>query len=153
MHTEHKSGFKTAPGSNMMKEMDWLLGSWINRSSNGHLYEIWRKNNDTLFSGESFLIEQNDTTFHEKISLEWKDGNLYYIPTVRDQNNGRPVLFKLISGVNGEYVFENKEHDFPHRIIYKNPAPDSLHARIEGIENGILHKEEFPMNRTSRPGL
>ena len=93
------------------------------------------------------MIVNHDTIFSEKISLENRAGGLFYIPTVNNQNNGQAVSFKLISNTNGEYVFENKEHDFPQRIIYKNPANDSLYARIEGTSKGKFHKEEFSMKR------
>jgi hypothetical protein len=34
------------------------------------------------------------------------------------------------------FTFENKEHDFPQRIIYRIINPDSVVARIEGVKNG-----------------
>ena len=77
--------------------------------------------------------------------MQLKGDDLFYIPTVKNQNNGEPVSFKLVSGKNGEFVFENKQHDFPQRIIYRNPNPDSLYARIEGYQQGKVHKEEFPI--------
>jgi hypothetical protein len=125
--------------------LQWLLGTWRDSSSAGQLYEIWTKVNDTLYSGKSFMIAHTDTVFYETIMLELKGTDLFYIPTVRNQNNEQPVTFKLISDKYGEFIFENKNHDFPQRIIYKNPHPDSLYARIEGTEKGKFHSEEFKM--------
>jgi len=44
-------------------------------------------------------------------------------------------------------TFENKDHDFPQRIIYKNTGQDSLYARVEGNDKGKFRKEEFAMRR------
>ncbi|OFY83929.1 MAG: hypothetical protein A3F72_07805 [Bacteroidetes bacterium RIFCSPLOWO2_12_FULL_35_15] len=143
---ENEAG-KITTDSTKIKQMEWVIGSWENLSVKGDLYETWTKIDDSTFAGRSFMIVQNDTAFSEKISLEFRNKNLFYIPTVRNQNKELPVLFKLISIEKGELIFENKEHDFPQRIIYKNPSPDSLYARIEGKENGELKKEEFAMTR------
>ena len=85
--------------------------------------------------------------FSERIALQINGNDLFYIPTVDNQNNQQSVSFKLISDNNRSYVFENMEHDFPQRIIYSHPQPDSLHARIEGDVNGTYHKEDFLMAR------
>ena len=94
------------------------------------------------------MIAYNDTVFSESISLELRENELFYIPTVGDQNNAQPINFKFISIENNEIIFENKEHDFPQRIIYKNPESDSLYARVEGNDNGKFRKEEFFMKRS-----
>ena len=81
------------------------------------------------------------------ISLENRNGEIFYIPTVKNENNGQVVLFKLITSHNNEVVFEKKAHDFPQRILYKNPVKDSLYARVEGMDKGEFKKEEFFMKR------
>ncbi|MGB4774266.1 MAG: DUF6265 family protein [Daejeonella sp.] len=143
----NNSSISTIPGLNKIQQLEWLIGNWKNSTVNGQLYEIWTKRNDTLYSGHSFMITKGDTAFSERITLQLKEGNLFYIPIVSDQNKGKAVSFKLISDTKGEFVFENKEHDFPQRIIYKNPVPDSLFARIEGNVDGKFKKDEFPMTR------
>ena len=130
--------------------MEWVIGKWESITSNGNFYEIWIKTNDTIYSGKSFIISNNDTVFSENISLELKQNELFYIPTVSDQNNKRPIAFKYISCENSEIIFENEKHDFPQRIIYKNPKADSLYARIEGNDNGKFRKVEFFMKRSGQ---
>jgi hypothetical protein len=131
-----------------IKQMEWVIGKWEHISRDRSLYEIWTKTNDTVYSGRSFMIANNDTVFSESISLELKNNELFYIPTVSDQNNAKPIAFKFISIENTEIIFENKEHDFPQRIIYKNPEYDSLYARVEGNDNSKFRKEEFFMKRS-----
>jgi hypothetical protein len=127
--------------------MEWLLGSWKSITDEDQLFEIWTKENDTVYNGKSIMIVGNDTVFTETISLQRIGNDLFYFPTVRDHNNGRAITFKLISAKDDIFVFENKEHDFPQRIIYRNPYPDSLYARIEGEEKGVFRHQEFNLVR------
>ena len=94
------------------------------------------------------MIMNNDTIFSESLSIEENRDGLFYVPSVVNQNDGKPVYFKLVKCVNGEFIFENLDHDFPQRIVYKNPQPDSLYARIEGRDSGEYRREEFKMKRT-----
>ncbi len=56
-----------------------------------------------------------------------------------------PTQFDLVSLTNSEIVFENPEHDFPQRIIYRLGDDGSLLGRIEGQSNGELIAVDFPM--------
>jgi hypothetical protein len=47
---------------------------------------------------------------------------------------------------DGEAVFENADHDFPRRIVYRR-TKDGLAAHLEGEENGKARSEDFPMAR------
>ena len=44
-------------------------------------------------------------------------------------------------------VFENPQHDFPQRIIYRLEKDGSLLARIEGVNQGREKGINFPMKR------
>jgi len=126
--------------------LEWLIGSWVTVTDNGNLYEVWHMESDTLFRGVSFLVSGSDTLFSETITLHQSGDQLFYIPAVSDQNMGRPIHFTLVEA-NGEFVFENREHDFPQRIIYSHPHPDSLIARVEGDDNGTFREVEFRLKR------
>lgn len=129
--------------NNTIARLYWLAGKWQSVSENIITTESWVIKNNKLMSGNSYVISGNDTLFSENIALQQNGNELYYIPTINDQNNGEPVPFKFIEYRDGEYIFENKEHDYPQRIIYKNPQPDFLCARIEGLKEGKLIKEDF----------
>ncbi|MFZ4544104.1 MAG: DUF6265 family protein [Saprospiraceae bacterium] len=128
-------------------QLKWLSGTWFNESDKGVLYEIWERNGSSEYAGRSFFISGKDTLFSESIRIVKKDEYLLYIPVVRDQNDGNPVQFRLIDSPKKTWIFENKQHDFPQRIIYMNPAPDSLVARIEGVQEGRFSAEDFIMIR------
>ena len=138
---ELKSGDPNQKNSILM--LSWLIGKWKSVNDKLITYEIWEKKNDQLYSGTSFTLKGEDTLFQESITLQQNGNEIYYIPLVKDQNEGKPVPFKFTKIKDGEYYFENPEHDFPQVIIYKNPQPDFLCARIEGISEGVFHKEDF----------
>ena len=139
------SNKKTSNGK--MNQLEWIIGSWSNISPKGQLCENWIKTNDSVYTGNSFMVVKNDTVFSEMISLENRNGQIFYIPTVKNENNGQAVLFKLLTSHSNEVVFENKAHDFPQRIMYKNPVKDSLYARVEGMDKDLFREEEFFMKR------
>jgi hypothetical protein len=55
----------------------------------------------------------------------------------------------MVSMSEYDVVFENKEHDFPQRIIYRLVANGKLLGRIEGVVDGAERSADFPMTRTN----
>lgn len=129
---------------------EWIIGHWESKSDSTAFYENWEKISDSLYLGEAFVIESNETAFYEKISISKNKESIFYTAVVPDQNNRKQVPFTLISSNHSEIVFENKEHDFPNKIIYQKISPDSVVAKIEGIRNGKPHIEFFPLKRNVR---
>jgi hypothetical protein len=115
-----------------LEKANWFLGRWENNTSDGVFSEEWKTENDTVFAAKSFFIKENDTLFSETIRLEQKENNLFMIVTVPNQNDEKPVAFKLTSSTDDYLVFENPEHDFPKKITYKLVKKDSLYAEISG---------------------
>jgi hypothetical protein len=62
------------------------------------------------------MTQGGKIVFAEKLKIEKREGTLYYIATVQDQNEGKEVLFKYQGDLNDTYVFENKEHDWPQKM-------------------------------------
>ena len=133
-----------------LDQLEWLAGSWANLSDDGNFYETWTRLNDSVYEAFSYMTIAGDTLFSETVELKIIDNELFYMVSVKDQNEGDAVYFKLVSDDQGAFTFENKAHDFPQRIIYKHPAPDSIHARIEGTINGKFSMQEFPMRRVQK---
>lgn len=131
---------------NELEKLNWLVGTWQQSSEAGTFTETWQQNGSNL-SGKGYLVDAGDTIFSEVLKLENRDGKVFYVPIIADQNNGEEVLFKLISSAENRFVFENKEHDFPQRIIYQQLPGDSLYARVEGEVKGKLKFEDFKMKR------
>lgn len=126
----------------------WFLGEWGNSSKEGELTERWKKENDSVYHGESyFVVGGKDTVFAEHVKLEDANGKLAYIVTVPGQNNGQPVRFEMTSANESQIIFENPQHDFPSKIIYNKVGSDSLVAEISGTEKGKPKSEKFKMKK------
>lgn len=71
-------------------------------------------------------------------------GEIFFIA----KPSGQPeATFKMIKGSANEVVFENPQHDFPQRVIYRRQGDDRLLGRIEGVGKGKEKSVDFPMTR------
>lgn len=127
---------------------DWLLGKWENKSDEGNLLEIWKKANDSLFIGESYFIKEKDTLHSEKIELKQKGENLFYISTIKGQNNDKPITFKHNIEIEKQLVFENLKNEYPRKIIYKPFAKDHLLIEVSGIQQEKSSSTRYSMKKT-----
>lgn len=137
----------TAIKHSALNDLSWLQGTWSYTDSDMVSYEVWTKQNDSVYAGRSFSLKGADTVFQESVTLIEKHDTTWYIPTVHDQNGGQPVSFRLVSATGNTFIFENKEHDFPQRVGYSHPSADSVLAWIEGTDKGVFKKIPFPMKR------
>ena len=73
------------------------------------------------------------------------NGEVFFVANPSGQRDAR---FRLISSTKTEARFENPNHDFPQRIIYRREG-DTLLGRIEGTTKGQSKAIDFPLKRTS----
>jgi Domain of unknown function (DUF6265) len=135
---------KTYP---QLEKANWLIGNWGNTTPEGILSESWKKENDSVYKGQSFFVIGKDTVFAEYIDLAETNGKLTYTVSVKGQNNEAPVPFEMTSATENQMVFENPKHDFPSKITYTKVNNDSLVAEISGMQKGKPAKETFAMKR------
>lgn len=140
---------KVEKEANEMDIFNWLVGEWMDSTFDGKLVETWNRIDDSSFVGSSIYMSGIDTISYEEISLKKKSNKIYYIPSVQNQNDGKPVYFELTSTKNNEFVFENEEHDYPKKIVYTNPQKDSLVAYIDGPSSNGNQKRFFRMHRVN----
>jgi hypothetical protein len=89
------------------------------------------------------MIKGTDTTINERVALTRTKKDVFYTSTVEDQNDKKPVAFKLTSANGNVFVFENPEHDFPKRIVYHLVSSDSLHAYTDDGMEGTKKIQHF----------
>jgi Domain of unknown function (DUF6265) len=130
-----------------IEKANWFIGDWENTSDEGSFREIWTKKNDSVFSGLSIVVIEQDTVFYENVSLEQKKDSVFYNVSVKGQNKDQAVSFYLTSYDNDKLVFENPNHDYPSKITYSKINKDSIVAEIFGLKDGKKITESFPMNR------
>ena len=95
--------------------------------------------------GMSRTVREGKTSGFEYMRIEARSDGVYFIS--RPSDNKEETAFKLKRFNIGNAVFENLDHDFPQRIIYRSDKPDTLNARIEGTRNGKTSGVDFPYKR------
>lgn len=137
------SSEKHQPNNNQIDQCLSIIGTWHCNTEKGILIEEWIRKNDSAFYGKSYHVQNNDTVLLETIDLIQAQDSIFYIPTVQDQNGGKPVKFWMTFGSSKKMVFENPNHDFPQNITYQRIGEDSLTALVSGVINGKNHIEKF----------
>jgi hypothetical protein len=136
----------TAPAASIAK-MEWLTGLWEMQTPEGTAFEEWHMAGGAEMRGRAGFIKGSDTMASETVVLAARDTGLFYIPTVKDQNNGEPVPFRLATAAGDSFVFENPAHDFPQAICYKKMGDTAMEARIWGKVNGEVVSEGFVLRK------
>src|SRR6476661_3877720 len=106
--------------------LSWMAGSWESASNGVETEESWLAPKSGLMLGVSRTTKPGAAAAFEFLRInDTMDGPVYYA-----QPGGKPATpFKLIKLEGQSVVFENAEHDFPQRIMYRREG-DTLHARI-----------------------
>ena len=95
--------------------------------------------------GVSRSVRNGETVAFEFIRIvEQEGGGLQFIASPSGQNTARFSLFSLS---DREVIFENPDHDFPQRIIYRLMSDEDLLGRIEGTIDGKERAVDFPMKK------
>ncbi|HXF48539.1 MAG TPA: DUF6265 family protein [Verrucomicrobiae bacterium] len=127
-----------------LADLRWLSGCWDDGDTLGRYEEHWMKPAGTSVLGMSRTVADGETIAYEFLRIqEQKDGAIYYVANPSGQ---KPDSFKLVKSERNMWIFENPQHDFPQKVIYRLNG-DSLIARIEGTADGKVRGIDFPMKR------
>ena len=141
------SGFAQTPapqGKGSLADLSWLSGCWEGRQGEAHIEEHWSKPSGGSMIGFGRTVKVNKTTTFEFMQFREQDGNLVFLP---QPAGGARVAFPLKDSFSSRFTFENKEHDFPQRVIYERKGPGLLLATVEGTYKGKEEREEFQMKK------
>ena len=122
----------------------FMSGCWQGAFGNNGavIEESYTASNTQIMLGTTRYIRDGRTFDFEFTRLHADDSGVYLTPYPGGESS---VAFRLASSRGGEAVFENLEHDFPKRIIYRRTNGGGLTARIEDDARG----REWHMTPTS----
>ena len=123
------------------------MDRWEHNLKKANLSEIWTKQNDYTFYGESYFVIKNDSVSAETIQLQQHNRVLSNFVSVPNQNEKQPVTFEMTENSNGVLILENSNHDYPTKIIYLQVGTDRLVAEIIGIKDGKFTNEFFKIKK------
>lgn len=121
----------TAYGSQLtaqtLKDFTWLAGS---RTMAGPVLieERWTDPASNMMLGVSRTVRGEKVVEFEFLRIEARADGLYYVA----QPGGRPPTdFKLTKWDGTEAIFENPQHDFPKRVIYRRLPDNVVSAKVD----------------------
>ena len=133
-----------AAGSTDVSELAWMSGCWSAVGGEPGSGEHWTAPAGGTLFGISRTVSGGKTVAWEFLRIAEEQHQLVLIASPSGQERARFVLKSLSAN---EATFENPEHDFPQRIIYRLDDDGNLIGRIEGIFEGNERNADFPMTR------
>ena len=128
-----------------LADVSWITGQWRATQGDGAVVtETWLPAEGGVMPGISRTIEGGKGRV-EFMRIDEKGGQIAFTAIVGRQP---PTTFVAKSRTADEVVFENLQHDFPQRIIYRR-CGRQLCAAIEGTMNGKLERMEWTYDRVN----
>ena len=132
------------PQTPTLTDIAWISGDWQTEpGGKRQIEEHWTNVAGGSMLGMSRTVAGEKTVEFEYLRIEQRADGIYYVAHPQARCPGTD--FKLTRASSTEAVFENPQHDFPKRIIYRKGADDSLTASIDGGEG--TKAMSFPYKR------
>jgi hypothetical protein len=128
----------------------WMSGCWQQAARNGQIVdEQWMAPRGGQMIGMGRTVRGDSLLEFEHLRIFVRAGRAVYHAEPSGQT---PADFTAESVGDTIVVFENPQHDFPQRIIYRKRGADSLWARVEGTAGGRSNGVDFPYARARCTG-
>jgi hypothetical protein len=134
------SGAQAQAPANGVDRLAWLEGRWEGENNGLSMEEHWTSVRGGALLGLHRDVKSGRMVSFEFLRIEATPEGTFYFASPRSKP---PVPFKLVESGETRAVFENRQHDFPQRILYWLDAAGALHARIEGPQGGKTVSEEW----------
>lgn len=116
-----------------LADVSWIAGDWQTApGGRAQIEEHWTSVAGGSMMGMGRTVAGDKTVEFEYLRIEQRADGVYYVAHPKARCPGTD--FKLTKVSATEAVFENPQHDFPKRIIYRKTGDDSLTASIDGGE-------------------
>ena len=116
-----------------LADISWIAGDWQTApGGRAQIEEHWTQVAGASMMGMSRTVAGEKTVEFEYLRIEQRADGVYYVAHPKGRCPGTD--FKLTRASATEAVFENPQHDFPKRIIYRKGTDDSLTASIDAGE-------------------
>lgn len=138
-----------APASEIDK-LAFISGCWTLSWPNGTtIDEQWLAPAGGTMLGMSRSVRDGKLREYEFMRITpGPDGKLQFVAAPSGQAE---AAFPIKDLAENAATFENPQHDFPQRILYRLVDKDTLVARIEGSVGGQARAADFPYRRCA-PG-
>jgi Domain of unknown function (DUF6265) len=130
-----------------VQSLAWLAGCWASVDGEAGSGETWTAPAGGTLLGIGRTVKGGRTVAHEFQQIrEIQPGRIVLIALP----SGQPeATFPLLRLAEREVVFENPQHDFPQRVLYRLTGRDQLLGRIEGRRGGEERGVDFSLKRVA----
>lgn len=135
-----------APPPSDINKLAFIGGCWtLTRPSGARIEEQWLAPAGGAMIGMSRTVRDGKLREYEFMRiLAGAEGKLQYVALPSGQAE---AAFPVKEIGENAVTFENPQHDFPQRILYRLVDKDTLVARIEGSMGGQARSADFPYKR------
>jgi uncharacterized protein DUF6265 len=125
-----------------ISELGWMSGGWqTDPAGRAVSEEHWTPPAGGSMIGMSRTLVGDRTVSFEFLRLEERGDSIYYMASPKGRCPATDFKLTRLSGQ--EAVFENPQHDFPKRIIYRKNSEGGLTAIVDGGEGTKSEKFDF----------
>ena len=122
-----------------LDDLAWMAGSWKGSAGGVSMEELWTEPAGGIMLGLHRDVIPDRMPFFEFLRIEQRDSGVVYVASPRGLD---ATEFVLVSAGPAEAVFENPDHDFPQRIIYRREGGLMI-SRIEGYISGEMTSRQW----------
>lgn len=116
----------------------FLEGTW--KMASREVYEQWEMLDDGSLKGTSYRLNNGEKAVTEYLEIRRKGKAIIYTATVFNQNEGKGIDFILQRPDSLTWSFENPEHDFPKKIVYRKRSDTEIYVEVsDGREKGFAY--------------
>lgn len=128
-----------------IKDLYFMAGCWSYDGHDAGSIEQWMSPVNGELLGMSRIVSDNKVVAFEYMRIARNtEGQLEFVASPSGQGT---THFGLVTLGQNEVVFENPEHDFPQRIIYRLIDAQHLLGRVEGRTDEGEQHADFPMTK------
>jgi hypothetical protein len=142
----HRAEQQTGATTADIASLSWLAGCWASENGEPGSGEHWMPPAGKTMLGMARTVKGGKTVAHEFMQIRPdENGRLGFFAQPSGQES---AFFPLQNLTENEAIFENPDHDFPQKIIYRRQASRNLIVVISGENEGESRSVGFPMRRT-----
>jgi Domain of unknown function (DUF6265) len=122
------------PQTAAVDDLAWLAGCWAQVGDGERIEECWLAPRGGMMLGVGRTLRDDGRTAFEFLRIAAdEDGTVTYFAS---PGGKPPTPFRLTSRGPRQAVFENPEHDFPQRLVYRLDDDGVLRVRVEAVTGG-----------------
>jgi hypothetical protein len=123
-----------------VSDVGWLAGCWELTRGSRHVVEQWTAPEGGTLMGVSRTVVDGKTTEWEFLIIREGPRGLEYAAKPSFQAE---AVFSSVTITHDEAAFENPQHDFPKRIVYRRQADGGSDAVVKDDLEAAVRKDRI----------